>query len=323
MGIGLVLFRCPELPGFRHAQDRSVRRRRPAAARTAPLQAADRHLRWRLRPLPGDRRHGLGKPRRKLQSQLGAVAVFVLPGALQRQAPRRARQRGPHGARELLPQAAGQPQLVLDARGAADPVQRLLLFPRQGGRHRAPGSQPRPAGRRQHRLAAGRGRAQHPDRGGSGSRPGGCRGSGGERNRRADRHPQLREPPLLVRIPGDGRIPSEQRLQAGPGSGPALLQGQALARAAQPARRRLLRLSVGRQRGDQRQAARRQGLLPQRRSHALGRRFRPARGAVRKPDRILEHLGIGNGIQAHRLFPSQGSTASGTGPAGRISLATP
>ena len=209
MGIGLVLFRCPELPGFRHAQDRSVRRRRPAAARTAPLQAADRHLRWRLRPLPGDRRHGLGKPRRNLQSQLGAVAVLVLPGALQRQAPRRARQRRHHGARELLPQAAGQPQLVLDARGAADPVQRLLLLPRKGGRHRAPGSQPRPAGRRQHRLAAGRGRAQHPHRGGSGPRPGGWRGSGGKRNRRANRPPQLGQPPLLVRIPGDSRIPSE------------------------------------------------------------------------------------------------------------------
>ena len=146
----------------RRAQDRPLRRRRPAAPRATPLQAAHRHLRRRLRALAGNRRHGLGEPRRKLQPQLGAVAVPLLPGALQRQASRRARQRDPDGARELLPQASGQPQLVLDARPGADPVQRLLLLPRQGGRHRAPGSQPRPAGRRQHRLAAGSRRAQHP-----------------------------------------------------------------------------------------------------------------------------------------------------------------
>ena len=180
MDVGLVLLRGPELPGIHRAQNRPLRRRRPAAPRAAPLQAVHRHLRRRLRALPGDRRHRRRKPRRQLQPQLGAVAVPVLPGALQRQAPRRPRQRRPDGARELLPQAAGQPQLVLDAGRAADPVQRLLLLPRQGGRHRAPGSQPRPAGRRQHRLAAGRGRAQHHDRGGSGSRPGGFRGRGGK-----------------------------------------------------------------------------------------------------------------------------------------------
>ena len=200
----------------------------------------------------------------------------------------------------------------------ADPVQRLLLLPRQGGRHRAPWRQPRPAGRRQHRLATGRGRAQHPDRGGSGSRPGGCRRSGGKRNRRADRPPQLGEPPLLVRIPGDGGVPAQQHLQAGPGRGPAVLQGPALARAAQPARRRLLRLRVGRQRRDPGQAARRQGLLPQRRSHALGRRFRPARGTVREADRLFEHLGVDNGIPANRLLPPQGRRRVGPDRLGEL-----
>ena len=40
--------------------------------------------------------------------------------------------------------------------------------------------------------------------GGSGSRPGGSRACGGERDRRGDGDPQLGEPPVLVRIPGDG-----------------------------------------------------------------------------------------------------------------------
>ena len=59
--VGLVLLRGPELPGIRPAQGRPLRRRGPAAPRAAALQAVHRHLRRRLRALPGDRR----RPTRK------------------------------------------------------------------------------------------------------------------------------------------------------------------------------------------------------------------------------------------------------------------
>ena len=158
-----------------------------------------------------------------------------------------------HGARKFLPQTPSQFELVLDPQHAIHFVQCILFLAWERRRHRAFGLQSGDARRRHHQLAARCRRVEYPSR----FRVGGCWRSRCRRNRGSNHYPQLGQSALLVWIFGYGRIPHERHLQADLWHGFALLQRGTLARSAQFARSRLLRLCLGQQCHDLGQATRR------------------------------------------------------------------